>query len=214
MKIVPQTRLQQETLLRRMARQLHVSISLERSGEIDWTACLNAIADASEDRPVLGLPLNDLLDLAKAWDIQIHRCHLDPEYGGLYDDEEKRIYLAVDMTMDHTRGTFAHELGHAFYHHPCSSPDNERLADEFAAQLLVSAEIYQLVTLDSPDAFTLRRRLRISTHYIRVFESLYAEDRLTTSLDEELATARSRRVFDQVRNMRPRRPLDNVREAN
>ncbi|MGV9182803.1 ImmA/IrrE family metallo-endopeptidase [Arcanobacterium canis] len=62
-----------------------------------------------------------------------------------YSHAQHTIFLdpCIESIPRHLRATLAHELGHAFYGHDGPQhEDGERLADSFAARILVSPSEY------------------------------------------------------------------------
>lgn len=51
--------------------------------------------------------------------------------------------MRYGLPYRYTRSFIAHELGHAHYGHKVSTPKNERQADSYAAQLLITEEAYR-----------------------------------------------------------------------
>nr|DAH77158.1 MAG TPA: IrrE protein [Caudoviricetes sp.] len=55
----------------------------------------------------------------------------------------RTITVRYGLPYRYTRSFIAHELGHAHYGHKVSTPKNERQADSYAAQLLITEEAYR-----------------------------------------------------------------------
>jgi Zn-dependent peptidase ImmA (M78 family) len=65
-----------------------------------------------------------------------------PPHGwwGAYLHAYRAIILRHDLGPHQRRSTLAHELGHAHYGHTGHHPSQERLADRYAANLLINAD--------------------------------------------------------------------------
>lgn len=86
--------------------------------------------------------LTSLLAEARRLGVRVHLAHLEEPFLGIYDDAASRIYVTLGLSMDEIKATLAHELGHAYHRHPCSSGPNERQADKRGAWLLIDASAY------------------------------------------------------------------------
>lgn len=69
---------------------------------------------------------------------------IDVEYAdlgrrhGVYRDDELLIVLHKALRRDQATAALAHEIGHATFGDRCSTPANERRADEYGASLIIS----------------------------------------------------------------------------
>lgn len=60
-----------------------------------------------------------------------------------WNPETRTIKVRDGLPYRKTRSLIAHELGHAYYGHTVSTPKNERQADSYAAQILITEEAYR-----------------------------------------------------------------------
>lgn len=103
---------------------------------------------------------------------------------GLWVPAIRTITLRDNMGWRKLRSTFAHELGHAIHddrptHDPWIHARQERRADEWAAQFLITPEDYAAAEqLHGPHDGALALELGVTTHIIRVCRSLH--ERATT----------------------------------
>ncbi|MEW4620732.1 ImmA/IrrE family metallo-endopeptidase [Corynebacterium amycolatum] len=86
---------------------------------------------------------NELISIAEAAGVRVTWHKRGPK--GAWIPYERRISLRHGMDDASTRCTMAHELAHMWLGHPApASNKQERQADRFAAQLLVSPVEYAL----------------------------------------------------------------------
>ncbi|KAB1639836.1 ImmA/IrrE family metallo-endopeptidase [Pseudoclavibacter terrae] len=62
------------------------------------------------------------------------------DFAGMWYPDRSLIALNHDLTADKERCVLAHELAHAALGHDCDDGPNERAADQWAANLLLTAE--------------------------------------------------------------------------
>lgn len=87
--------------------------------------------------------LSDLAVLASHLGYQLHMKHLDDrEVQAVTDTTERSITFEWDLTPSEQRSAIAHELGHAWHGHDCSTPRFEREADAWAADYLIDTRTY------------------------------------------------------------------------
>jgi len=67
-------------------------------------------------------------------------------WWGYYDPESHLIVMRPRLAMVQGKSTLAHELGHAFFKHWGTTPKQERVASEWAAQALISASDFESAT--------------------------------------------------------------------
>lgn len=106
--------------------------------------------------------------LARAWEagLEVHGAHLPPPRVGSYFPDLRRIYFDLKLTYAHRRTVIAHELGHAYYGHTCDSGRHERLADKYAATLLVNPEWYAELEGINPDAEWIAEEMNVAPYAI------------------------------------------------
>ncbi|PPF72607.1 ImmA/IrrE family metallo-endopeptidase [Pseudoclavibacter sp. Z016] len=61
--------------------------------------------------------------------------------AGSWHPEQQAISLRSDLTETEVRSVLAHELGHAVLGHVCDGARAERAADEWAANMLLGAQM-------------------------------------------------------------------------
>jgi hypothetical protein len=69
------------------------------------------------------------------------------------------------------RSTLAHECGHAFYGHNCTSPAGERQARKYAATLLIDPEEYARLERINPDQHWLAEEFSVTPRIIFDYEA-------------------------------------------
>ena len=111
-----------------------------------------------------------LLAKAAEYGVRVHVWDLPPGTRGLYDDDEKRIYLNRRLTYDERRSTLAHEIGHCHYRHDCTSPSGERQARAYAARLLIDPDEYARLERINPDKHRLAEQISETPQIIYDYE--------------------------------------------
>lgn len=119
-----------------------------------------------------------LLAKAAEYGVHVHVWGLPEGKRGLYDDEEKRIYLNLRLTHNERRSTLAHEIGHAHYRHSCHSPKAERQARAHAARLLIDPDTFARLERINPDQHWLAEEFSVTPQIIFDYEK-YCLTRLT-----------------------------------
>lgn len=113
------------------------------------------------------------------------RGELHPEDLGGFFPHSRRILYRLDLDWTNAICTVAHELGHAKLRHITHPPAwlharQERHADEFAAELLITPEAYKSAEiLAGSHEGALAAELGVTTHLIRVWRGIH--ERTTTS---------------------------------
>ncbi|MCK2024614.1 ImmA/IrrE family metallo-endopeptidase [Microbacterium sp. kSW2-24] len=102
--------------------------------------------------------------------MHVHFWALPERIRGLYDHEERRIYLNLRLTPFERRSTLAHELGHAHYGHDCTSPRGEKQARSYAAGLLIDPEEYERLERINPDKHWLAEEFSVTPQIIHDYE--------------------------------------------
>lgn len=76
-------------------------------------------------------------------DVDVEWCDLGEFRRGEYLHGSNLIRLSLLMTRRQAIGALGHEVGHQAFGDTCSTPANERRADEFAAALLITPVEYR-----------------------------------------------------------------------
>lgn len=84
-----------------------------------------------------------LLAEARRLRVKVHQAKLPPPRRGYYAPEHNLIVLHKGLTLPQRRETLAHELGHAYHGHDCTTPRTEAQAWRRAAQLTVDVDAYR-----------------------------------------------------------------------
>lgn len=110
--------------------------------------------------------MRDLISTAAEYGLRIHASRLPGDVLGLYSPAESRIYFDLSLTPNERRVVIAHELGHAFFGHDSDSPANERLADTYAAEMLINPVEYAELERISCDPHYLAEELNITADLV------------------------------------------------
>lgn len=120
----------------------------------------------------------DLDIVAANLDVALAR-HSGGEKGRWYPGS-RTISLRRGLGPVAYRCTLAHELGHAAHHHLAgdSLPDwvvqrQEREANEWAAQLLISEDDYARAEAVCPHPGAIARDLEVTVHLVEVWQRMY-----------------------------------------
>lgn len=89
--------------------------------------------------------LAQLLGIEVYWRDNMHDA-------GSWHPDENAISLRTDLTEIETRSVLAHEIGHAVLGHECDGSRAEREADEWAANMLLSAPMVANCAKRWPDS--------------------------------------------------------------
>ena len=99
---------------------------------------------------------------------------MQPGFSGAIDVVTGTIYLDrhLDCRPRYALSVLAHELGHYTLGHTCAqSIHGERLADEWAAQLLIPVSDYRLAeTLHGNNHYSLARELGVTHKIIEAYQ--------------------------------------------
>lgn len=106
--------------------------------------------------------MKDLLTVAASYGVTVHGAHLIGEKIGKYVPSLKRVYFDLSLTSADRRSVIGHELGHVHYGHDHDSPANERLADAYAATLLVEPEWYAELEAINHDAEWIAEEMNVA----------------------------------------------------
>jgi Zn-dependent peptidase ImmA (M78 family) len=111
-----------------------------------------------------------LLGMAADRGLRVCAAHLPPGIMGYYSPDESRIYFDIRLTPSERRTTIAHELGHHDYGHRGDSPRNERLADSYAADLLIHPWDYAALELADADTAQIAEELCVTEQLVRHYQ--------------------------------------------
>lgn len=115
--------------------------------------------------------LRELLAHAARMGVSVHVAHLPAPYRGWFDIERSRAVYDFDLTPIEQRCVLAHELGHAHHGHECEdNPDHERLADIYAAHLLIHPEDYARAEQMSHDTAQIADDLDVTPELIDTYQ--------------------------------------------
>lgn len=117
--------------------------------------------------------MRELLARAAEYGVRVHVWELPGSTRGLYDNEERRIYLHTRLTAFERRSTLAHELGHAHYGHSCSTKRGEHQARAYAARLLIDPAEYARLERVNPDTHWLAEEFSVTPQIIHDYEQFH-----------------------------------------
>lgn len=116
--------------------------------------------------------MRELLAHASRLGVSVHVAHLPAPYRGWYDIDAAQVVYDWDLTPDEQREVLAHELGHVHHGHACEgNPDHERLADTYAARLLIHPEEYAAAERVAENPTYIAEELSVSTHLVGIYQS-------------------------------------------
>lgn len=111
-----------------------------------------------------------LVGEASRLEARIVIAHLEPPMRACWDEDARTITIRIDLTLAEKKDALAHELGHAYYGHRCSTPANERAADRRAAALLIDPLAYRTAEILNPDPSAIAEELGITPRMVRVYQ--------------------------------------------
>lgn len=106
--------------------------------------------------------------------MRIRTAPLERGLLGLYDARRHTIVLDAGLTPVERRCVLAHELGHAHHRHRSGSPANERVADAFAARLLVDPVALREASRWTHDPAELADELDLTEDVVLAYLTLVA----------------------------------------
>lgn len=112
-----------------------------------------------------------LVGVAASLGVRLHGAYLSDGAFGYYSPDEARIYFDLGLTPLERRCTVAHELGHAYYGHRTDSEQNERLADTYAAEILIDPLAYATAEQISDDIEFLADELGVVPELVEHYRS-------------------------------------------
>lgn len=97
---------------------------------------------------------------------------------GQFHYDTNCVVLNTRLTRAQATGALAHEVGHAVFGDRCSSPRNERRADEYGASLIILVKDYQAAERAvGPHAGALAEELCVTPRMIEAWRRWYARKR-------------------------------------
>ncbi|WP_427870584.1 ImmA/IrrE family metallo-endopeptidase [Leucobacter luti] len=114
--------------------------------------------------------MHRLISIAADLGVAVRSATITPGLLGFYDRPTKSIYLSRRLTQVEARCTLAHELGHAYYDHDCSTARTEDQANEYACQLLIDAESYARAERISPYVEDVADELGVTETMVRNYQ--------------------------------------------
>lgn len=124
----------------------------------------------------------DLDKLADALGVTVAETpHLDDGLNGQYLHHRRLILLHQGLDPWTRKSTLAHELGHAYYGDDIhGDPRMERRADQFAAQILITPDMYKNAEkLHDGHTGAIAYELGVTPHLVKTWKDLY--ERITAA---------------------------------
>lgn len=107
--------------------------------------------------------------------------------NAVYHEPTRTIYIRKGLDAVTRTCMIAHELGHAYYGHRCSSPRAEREADDWAAlNLITEGEVRAAAREHAGAPAAIAAELGVTPHLLAVWARLHQVGR-TTRRDRLLA---------------------------
>lgn len=124
--------------------------------------------------------MDQLYTAAKSMEITVVERFLPRHQWGRYIHSKRRIVLNTRLQSRQKAHTFGHELGHAHYGHEHDDEPGsiiairqERMADEFAAKLLINSYDYEVTErMYGPHVPTLAVQLGVTAPMIYAWQSM------------------------------------------
>lgn len=114
--------------------------------------------------------MKEVLAHAAILGVSVHVAHLPAPYRGFYDHENNRVIYDFNLTPIERVGVVAHELGHVFYGHTeYGNPSHERMADLYAARLLIEPETLARLSRETSDLIELSEELGVELRLLKVY---------------------------------------------
>lgn len=116
--------------------------------------------------------MRELLAHAARMGVSVHVAHLPAPYRGWFDIARSQAVYDFGLTPVEQEVVLAHELGHAHHQHECEdNPDHERLADIYAARLLIHPEDYARAERISHDVEHLADELNVTPELVDIYQT-------------------------------------------
>ncbi len=114
--------------------------------------------------------MKEILQHAASLGVSVHVAHLDDGVMGEWYEDEREIYVRINLSPDETVFTIAHELGHAHHGHRCEDDqDAEDQADEYAARLLIDPDAYAELEHLGVHQHDIAEQLGVTTHALNLW---------------------------------------------
>lgn len=114
--------------------------------------------------------MKEILQHAAALGVSVHVAHLDDGVMGEWYEDEREIYVQINLSPDETVFTIAHELGHAQHGHRCEDvQDAEDQADEYAARLLIDPTTYAELEHLGMHQHDIAEHFGVTTHALNLW---------------------------------------------
>jgi Zn-dependent peptidase ImmA (M78 family) len=117
-----------------------------------------------------------LIEEAARLGVKVHIAEMDGDLRGFYSHRHRVIVVRLGMSRAQLNETLAHELGHAFYGHECTTAqmaEQERQADRRGALLLVDPDAYAAAEAFNPHVNHIAAELELTPHVIEVWRSTW-----------------------------------------
>lgn len=126
----------------------------------------------------MNLPIDDLALSMGITVVESRR--LDISYNAVFYRPGRAVYVRAGLDPVTRACAVAHELGHAYYAHDCSTPQAEREADEWAADhLLHEAEVQRAAYETGFEPAAIAAELGVTPHMLDTWWQLYRTGRTT-----------------------------------
>jgi hypothetical protein len=102
---------------------------------------------------------------------------LPPERRGAYLDDLDLIVLRPSLTRVQEDESLAHELGHRHYRHRRCGEDVDRIANRWAARLLITDAAYAVAERINANPMAIARELGVTVHMVYHYQQHLAESR-------------------------------------
>ena len=96
--------------------------------------------------------------------------------NALWIPDRRTIILQPRMRVIQERSLLAHELGHAELAHRDDRPKHEMLADRYAAENLIDADLFRDLVAWTPDAARLSLELGVTTKLMQVYLNVHRHE--------------------------------------
>lgn len=117
--------------------------------------------------------MRELMQRAAELGIRVHLAPIqdDPNLLGYYNHEQRTIVVRLGLTPCELRSVLAHELAHAFYGDECSSKANERRAERYAAELLITPQAYAAAECGDAGVWEIAEELRVTVDVVIAYQN-------------------------------------------
>lgn len=133
--------------------------------------------------------MDALREEARRLGVRVVRASLRADELGLYSPARHTIYLDLTLTRAQFIETLAHELGHAYYGHDCSSPQSERQAWRRAALLTVDPDGYREAEALCPGTKAIAARMELTEPLVAAWETYWLPSLAAARSDFHLPAA-------------------------